>query len=289
MATSKSMSTYSSIHFSQEFRSSLNSINGKYPILSSEEEKVLRNQLAAGSLEARDKLVFSSLNYVIKQAKKNSFVTNENIEDVVFGTLIEMLDKAFSYDPSHNTKFLTFMSHIIDNAIWNLACPATTHDRRFIREYNAVVSRLGKENATDKAVADALGMKTATVTDLRKRIDRATYSYSFEGSDSDDDDERGSFIENMLHGEDSNPESEFMLWNAYQTLDKAIARLPKRQQLIINLSWGLLPGKPEHLSLRQIAEKTGIGRMTVCNLKNQAEDSIRQYMEDAGYSDSFAA
>lgn len=284
MATSDLMkSNTSTILFSQEFKSFLNDLNGKYPYLSTEEEKVLRNQLADGSVEARNRLVFGSVNYVVKQVCKNPFVNQKNAEDVILGVLYEMLDKAFSYKPEFDVKFITYMNHTIENKIWDLVSSVSTSDRRTLRNYNAVVARLGKD-CTDEQIAVELGVKTSTIKDLKLRTDRATYTYSFDAPASDDDDGRGSFLENQLHGDALNPEAEFMEWNAYKTLDDAIAKLPPKEQLVLNLAWGLVPGNPVPLSLREIEAKTGIGRMTVSKLKKSAEDHIKQYLDNAGFA-----
>ena len=287
----KIMANYSSsvtknINLSKNFKEFIKTTNKMYPFLSNEEEVELRNKLAEGSVEARDRLVYGSINYVVKCVLRNPYVKETNAEDVIMGVLAEMSDKAFSYDPKYGTKFITYMGHTIENAIWDQVSELSVNDRRFIRKYTSACEKNGfspvgeLSEEQNEILAKELQISPKTIQRTRERIDRGTYSYSMDAPISNDD---GLSLEEMCHNEQSNPEEDYFEWNEYKTVSEAMNKIKnKKGKEIIELSYGMLTGSKE-MSIREISELTSIGRMTVHNLKKATEKELKDILEEMDY------
>ena len=86
------------------------------PPLSPEEEREVFDALAAGSAEARDRLITRNLRLVVYIAKKFETAT-AGIEDMISIGTIGLIKAVNTFEPNKNIKLATYASRCIENEI----------------------------------------------------------------------------------------------------------------------------------------------------------------------------
>ena len=91
--------------------------NGSFPKpLSAKEEKLCFDQMAAGDLKARDKLIEHNLRLVAHIIKKYYSATNDQEDLISIGT-VGLIKAVGTFDYSKGTRFATYASRCIENEI----------------------------------------------------------------------------------------------------------------------------------------------------------------------------
>src|SRR5438874_863680 len=89
---------------------------GRYPLLSPDEEREAAVAAKAGDQEARDRLITGNLRLVISIAKRYAHL-GRPLADLIQEGNVGLITAAEKFDPSMNTRFSTYATYWIKNAI----------------------------------------------------------------------------------------------------------------------------------------------------------------------------
>lgn len=226
-----------------------------------EEKRLLRRWQQKGDVEARDAVVNTHLRFVVKTAHKRT-KDPEAVKDYIAAGNIGLLKAAdkFEWNRKPYIRFLTYAGWWIykemsdqDYTTASLVhVPAHRHktQRRQAREFRAAIQEHGPEAARVRAMNP--GLPEGVVTS----IDEAR---------------------NMPNMPDEEPASTFGSERLRLLVRKSIARLPPREQTVLNLYYGV---KDEARNLVQIAAIMGMCPERVRQIKINGMQLLQVELKD---------
>jgi RNA polymerase primary sigma factor len=139
---------------------------GEVPLLTGDQERTLAERIAKGDQKARDHLIQANLRLVVTIARGYDRRGLEP-EDLVAEGYVGLIHAAERYDPGFNTRFSTYASLWIKQAIRAALCNTTATIRIPVHAFNllskwrrakiALERALGREAGFDE-IADTLGL-----------------------------------------------------------------------------------------------------------------------------------
>lgn len=136
-------------------RSALVEMAEKYAMLSTWEEELLVKDMLAGSMEARQKLIQHNARAVLSMV--NKYNLNSDIrDDVEIAALIGLIRAIDKFDPTWNTRVITYARSFIKVEIWDELVNSNTGQNLSKKVYKAVAAFIKKEEnkAEGRFVAD---------------------------------------------------------------------------------------------------------------------------------------
>ncbi|MFT5395134.1 MAG: RNA polymerase sigma-32 factor [Gammaproteobacteria bacterium] len=225
----------------------ISSVN-QVPILSLEEEQVFARRLREeDDIEAARRLVMSHLRFVVKIARGYSGYGLPQADLIQEGN-VGLMKAVKRFDPDFGVRLVSFAVHwvraemhefILKN--WRIVKVATTKaQRKLFFNLRSSKKRLGWLNQNEvNEIAETLGVKPSDVMEMEKRM--GNYDASFDGQDSDDDEDSSYspsyFLENKAAGPEELIETAQLDDESQQSLHKALALLDDRSKDIIAKRW----------------------------------------------------
>jgi RNA polymerase primary sigma factor len=232
-------------------------------LLTAEQERVLAERIANGDREARNELVQANLRLVAHIARGYDG-RGIDPEDLVSEGYVGLINAAERFDPRFNTRFSTYASYWIKEAIQS----ALNNTTAMIRLPIHVVTLLNKWRRATGALERALGREP--------RFDEVANAMSLSEG-------QRRIVEKALctrYRSDSGempidvavpPEEPLADWENAEDRDELrhrLERLSPRERTVITLRYGLAGGKP--MTLKETGRELGITREWVRKIEIRA-------------------
>ena len=260
---------------------------GKIPVLSREEEHELATRFTRDSdLDAARQLVLSHLRFVVHIARGYSGY-GLPVGDLIQEGNVGLMKAVKRFDPALNVRLVSFAVHWIRAEIheyvlrnWRLVKIATTKAQRKLffnlRRLKKNLAWLSAEET--HAVAQDLGVSTAEVTEMEKRL--AARDMSFDPIPESDEDDVYSPAA-YLQAPDADPalavEDEEWESDSSHRLQTALDRLDDRSRDILQKRWMT----EDKSTLHELADKYGVSAERIRQIEANALGKLRGYMTPA--------
>ena len=253
------------------------------PVLEADEERELAERLKyQGDLEAARQLILHNLRFVVKVARGyNGY--GLPLGDLVQEGNVGLMKAVKRFDPEMNVRLISFAVHWIRAEIhefilrnWKIVKVATTKaQRKLFFNLRSSKQRLGwLSHEEASAMADDLGVSTAEVLEMEKRL--SANDVAFDLTPDQDDDDRADFSPSQyLAAESADPAEvlEAEEWDTYTRgrFQQALDSLDKRSKDILASRW-LVEDKA---TLHELADKYKVSAERIRQLENAAVGKLR--------------
>ncbi len=264
----------------------ISSVN-QVPILSLEEEQIFARRLRDDDdIEAARHLVMSHLRFVVKIARGYSGYGLQQADLIQEGN-VGLMKAVKRFNPDIGVRLVSFAVHwvraemhefILKN--WRIVKIATTKaQRKLFFNLRSSKKRLGWLNQNEvNEVAETLGVRPSDVTEMEKRM--GNYDASYDGLDSDDDEDLNLspsyFLENKTAGPEELIETAQLNHESEASLLKALALLDPRSKDIIAKRW-LTENKT---TLQELAAVHSVSAERIRQIEKNAMKILREIITD---------
>src|SRR5829696_81077 len=244
---------------------------GRYPLLTAAEEVELAKKIERGDVAAKNRMINSNLRLVVSIAKKyqgHGLSLLDLIQEGVIG-LIRAVEK---FDWRRGYKFSTYATWWIRQAVQRgvanksrtIRIPVHILERetKIARAERELIAELERQ-PTDEEISKRSKLPLKQVREVRKAARAVTSLDKPLGNDS------GASLGDVVATHEHDIEEELHVGLAEQTLRRAVAELPEREQDIVKLRYGL-NGDSEPRSLDEIGRHLGLTRERVRQIEAQA-------------------
>lgn len=248
--------------------------------LSDEEiEKVWHDYLADKSnKQLRDILIVQYIyltRYVVGRVKV-ALPPTFTFEDISSYGVEGLIDAVEKYSPRTGARFETYAlvrirGNIIDKIRSQDFLPRTV--RQKIRSVKEAQEKLKKEfgrAATNREVADLLGMDTEKVDQILADDTTVTSIYDKKGSG----DDSLEIIDTIKDSSHKTPHEEYEEKSVKNQLEASLKRLPERERMVMVLYYH------ENMTFKEIGETVGISESRVCQIHAQAIMKLKNLLSE---------
>jgi RNA polymerase primary sigma factor len=251
---------------------------GRYPLLTSEEEVKLAKRIKKGDRAAREQMTAANLRLVVKIAKEyNGY--GLPLEDLISEGNIGLVRAVEKFDPKHGTKFSTYASWWIKQAVRRaianqsktIRVPVHVADKiqKLRRMGHRLTEELGRE-PDDAELAEELEISESKVAQLRSAGLQPLSLDAAVGTE----DETATLAEIIGDQSAVDPSQKLTNENMQETVMAALSVLNEREMKIISLRFGL-DGQKE-LTLADIGKKFKVTRERIRQLQNSALSKLHK-------------
>lgn len=251
---------------------------GQYPLLTAEEEVQLAKRIKRGDRAARERMTASNLRLVVKIAKEyNGY--GLPLEDLISEGNIGLMRAVEKFDPKHGTKFSTYASWWIKQAVRRaianqsktIRVPVHVADKiqKMRRLGHRLAEELGRE-PDDAELAEELDLSESKVAQLRNA---GLQPLSLDAAMGTDDD-TATLAEIIGDQNAEDPSQRLTDDNMQETVLAALSVLNERELKIIALRFGLEGHK--ELTLADIGKKFKVTRERIRQLQNSALNKLHK-------------
>lgn len=192
-------------------------------------------------------------------------------DDLIQSGMIGLLEASTKYDPGKGASFETYAGIRIRGAMLDEIrkgdwVPRSVHrnTREVAKAMKVLENELGRD-ATDREVADAMGVELADYFDILKDS-QGSKLFSFE--------EIPGSGEDGLQSNSPNPMDQIQRRDFQRCLAEAIATLPEREQLVLSLYYD------DELNLKEVGEVLGVSESRVSQIHSQAALRLRSKLDE---------
>ncbi len=246
--------------------------------------------LVHGGVQAKERLVRSNLRLVVPTARKYAGADLPMIEAIQEGNLglIRAVEK---FDHTKGYKFSTYAVWWIRQAIQRglakrgrtIRVPTTVweHSGKVRRAEAQLRTKLGRD-PEDAEIAAETGLTVERINEVRDALRPLTSLDRPVGEDGD------ASLGDLLHDPGSvDPSVDSVATDVRNRLAAALATLPERERLIIELRFGL--GDEAPCTLEQVGAHVGLTRERVRQLEKEALGKLRAVAQAEGLQDALGA
>jgi RNA polymerase sigma-32 factor len=259
-----------------------------FPMLSAEEERELAERYRKDNdLDAAWQLVLSHLRFVVRIARGyNGYGLAE--ADLIQEGNIGLMKAVKRFDPNVGVRLVSFAVHWVRAEIhefilrnWRIVKVATTKaQRKLFFNLRSAKKRLGWMNKEEvDAVAEDLGVNSATVMEMEQRLN--AYDASFDPQVSQDGDSEylapAGYLEDLRFEPGQQAEDDDWENHSGDRLEQAMGHLDERSRTIIENRW-LTEDK---LTLQGLADRFGVSAERIRQLEKTAMKKLKHAMEAA--------
>jgi len=244
-------------------------------LLSAAEERDLAEAIARGDREARSRMIEANLRLVVKIAR-DYLGRGMLIDDLIGEGNLGLIRAAEEFDPGFGTRFSTYASYWIKQAIRHALINTSTTIRlpahmfglltKWRRAERLLYRERGDVPSFDE-VAAHLGL-TENQKGLVAKARRAS-QLKLESSLGDED---ASWSPDELTNYAQSPETAMEISEDRAEILQRLDRLDERERLVISLRFGLLDGSP--LTLKEIGRRIGVTREWVRKIELRAVSKL---------------
>ncbi len=268
----------------EAYRAAVNS----FPLLSAEEERELAERYRRDNdLDAAWQLVLSHLRFVVRIARGYSGYGLAEADLIQEGN-IGLMKAVKRFDPSVGVRLVSFAVHWIRAEIhefilrnWRIVKVATTKaQRKLFFNLRSAKKRLGWMNKEEvDAVAEDLGVKSATVMEMEQRLNAHDASFDPQVSQDGDNDylAPAGYLEDLRFEPGQQAEDDDWESHSGDRLEQAMGRLDERSRVIIEKRW-LTEDKT---TLQDLADRFGVSAERIRQLEKNAMKKLKSAMDTA--------
>ena len=259
------------------------------PVLDVEQERGLAERLKYhDDLEAARQLILHNLRFVVKVARGyNGY--GLPLGDLVQEGNVGLMKAVKRFDPEMNVRLISFAVHWIRAEIhefilrnWKIVKIATTKaQRKLFFNLRSSKQRMGWLNHEEaQSMANDLGVTTAEVLEMEKRLSASDVSFDL-SADHDDDDSASFSPSQYLAAESADPSErlEAEEWDSFtrERLQTALKGLDARSQDILASRWLV----EEKATLHELAAKYNVSAERIRQLENASVSKLRLAVVEA--------
>lgn len=257
---------------------------GRIPVLTRDDEQTLAQRFRReGDLDAARQLVLSHLRFVVHIARGYQGY-GLPMNDLVQEGNIGLMKAVKRFDPSVGVRLVSFAVHWIRAEIheyvlrnWRLVKVATTKaQRKLFFNLRRMKKNLTWLNAEEtQAVAKDLGVTTAEVSEMERRLSARDLSFDVT-SETDEDDSYGPA--SYLPASDADPaeqvEDEEWSSSSHDRLTAAMQRLDERSRAILQRRWI----NDDKATLHELADEYGVSAERIRQIEAGAIAKLKGFL-----------
>jgi len=268
----------------EAYRAAVNS----FPLLSAKEERELAERYRQDDdLDAAWQLVLSHLRFVVRVARGyNGYGLAE--ADLIQEGNIGLMKAVKRFDPNVGVRLVSFAVHWIRAEIhefilrnWRIVKVATTKaQRKLFFNLRSAKKRLGWMNKDEvDAVAEDLGVNSATVMEMEQRLNAHDASFDPQVNQDGDSDylAPAGYLEDLRFEPAQQAEDDDWENHSGDRLEQAMGHLDERSRVIIETRW-LTEDKS---TLQGLADRFGVSAERIRQLEKNAMKKLKRAMEAA--------
>ncbi len=205
------------------------------------------------------------------------------LEDLVHAGVIGLIQAIERYDPSRETKLLTFATFRIRGAILSelrsrdvLSRSSRKKVRELEKAYLKLEKRLGRQ-ASDEEVAEEMGLSLKQVRQVKKIASISFISLDEIGCSSKKD--RRKMMAYLVNNEGDDALSLTRLKELKGFVARAIEDLPEKQKLVISLYY------QEELTMKEVGQVMGLTESRISQIHTEAVLNLRKRLRREGLID----
>jgi len=253
---------------------------GKYPNLTHEEERALARKIQDGDEDALRRLVEANLRFVVAYSKRYRNARVPFLDLIHEGNLglIQAAKKYVPFEEGQDVKFITYavwwirqaILHYLADHAGSFRLPQKQANMLYrLERFKALLTERFGRPPSDRELAEELEI---SIDDVRVLQRASQNSLSLNDHvDDEGDSEFGDLLEQTLFPDTD----ERLLRESFnRALADALAELPKRERLVLELRFGLQDDHPR--TLREIGEDLGLSRERVRQIESRALARLRR-------------
>ena len=250
-------------------------------LLTAQEEKDLANQIAAGDVRARDRMVRANLRLVVNIARGYTG-KGLGLQDLIEEGNLGLLRAVEGFDPNMGTRFSTYASYWIKQSIKRALINSAKTIRipaymvELLSKWRRATIRLTdelKRNPTPEEIARVLGLPKRKLPIIKKAIQ--IYNSA---PQTDQSDAGWSLGEMVMDERMRTPEDELLETDVLNHIREMIHELDERESTVLRLRFGLQDSEPH--TLKEIGEKLGLTRERVRQIETEALKKLGDGLRD---------
>lgn len=275
---------------SESFRRYLSEVSASEDVLEDKEQKTLvRKYHEEGDVEAKEKVLKGNLRFVISVAKQFN-VSSVEFDDLINEGNIGLQEAIERFDPDRGFRFSTY-------AVWwikrNIMMYLNEHSRPIKLPLNRITQMFKVEEIKEILIQDL--NREPTVEEIKKyaadnydmsrdNVEKALQFSEVKGESierpmSQGEEESDAALKDILPNENAeDPEERVQEEDENKVLETIFSKLDRLEAQVIDLYYGINTGVP--LPLREVGEEIGGSSELVRQIKNRAEEKLKEEISD---------